>query len=421
MESNIGKIIKYYRLQSKMTQSELSKGIVSVSHLSKIENSKIIPTEETISLLNEKLKIDNQIAKNAEITKLIQEWFIYLLNGDKQNSSKVFNRIFIKNEPIINMQPVTLIEIHKLRYFLLLSQTKKAEEQYKYLLKISKNLTELERYYWLKFSGNYYFSQLSYKNALISFQKAEKYLNRHIEVSSEEFNDLFYAIALAASKIRKVHITLVYSNKALIYYQNKYNMKRCAECHILLGISYQRINEFDKAMENYELASTIASGTNNKDILKLCYQNLGKLNSLRNNSNKAIEYFHKSFQLRLNNAAIKKIVPVSSLMKEYYHSNDIANANKWLLEGLNLTDALKQSDSVYIYEFKVFNHLINGTDDALESLITKKILPFLEEKQLNYEKVYYLKTLANYYFNNRKYKLSAIYYNYANNVLSKTY
>ncbi|PET49840.1 transcriptional regulator, partial [Bacillus sp. AFS001701] len=64
-----GKIIKYYREKSQMTQEQLGKGICSSTHISKIERSQTEYAHEIIALLSDRLgiKIENEISKLKNI------------------------------------------------------------------------------------------------------------------------------------------------------------------------------------------------------------------------------------------------------------------------------------------------------------------------------------------------------------------
>src|SRR3954468_20237627 len=69
-----GALIKFYRTQRGITQGELSKGICSVPHLSKIENNSKEANEATISLLLKRLNIDlrDMEEKEEEIKALLR-------------------------------------------------------------------------------------------------------------------------------------------------------------------------------------------------------------------------------------------------------------------------------------------------------------------------------------------------------------
>ncbi|UFT99139.1 helix-turn-helix transcriptional regulator [Radiobacillus kanasensis] len=421
MEYKIGHKIRYFRDKSKMTQEELCRGIISVSYLSKIERGVVDAPEEVINLLNKRLEINPSIKESEDISLLSQRWFECLLVGDKEKARDFYEEIEGNMDSIANPQLVNLVEIHKLRYYILVTDIERAKEQYFYLKKAAKNFSDNEIYYWLKFAGNFNYYQLSYKEALRLFLEAENHLSNSIDQHQEKKYDLFYVISIAGSKIRNTHLALVYGSQALEYYRSIYNMKRCAQCHIVLGISYQRSKEANKSLENYQLASIIAENLNDYRVMALCNQNIGKIYSLRKNHEKAIEFYQKSYELRHEQLPVNKIVPISSLMKEYYKLGDLENTKIWLNKGLELSCSLSPEESIYVYEFRVFSQLIYDSSVALIDLITLEILPFLEKKQLLFEKAFYLKILADHYFSTRKYKLAASYYQLANQVFTGNY
>lgn len=401
-----------------MTQSTLSEGIISVSYLSKIENGSAEPSEEVLELLNKKLNalpfLDRSIQQENKYIEFYNNLFRKEIDEAKKNYQQLQKNLeFLKFSDLFN-----LLEIHKLRYFIIIEDIHQATEQYNKLQKLANQFNHIQKYYWLKHSANFHFKELSFNRALEFYQEAFHYLSNDIESHIEEENDIYYSISLTASHLGKKHLSLEFANKALTYYRNIYNLKRAADCHILIGVSLSKMNKYDKSLENYQLAITIAKSIDDTFIYALCLQNMGKLYSKKNEPNNAIQYYLKSFEMRENSSTIKKIIPVSSLMKEHYYNNDITKAEQWLDRGLEFVRSLDHSDSIYFYEFKVYKHLIKGFDSSFEDLILKHVLPFFKEKQLYYEQYRYLKILATYYFDNRKYKLSAKYFEKASDVLT---
>ncbi|WP_010096891.1 helix-turn-helix domain-containing protein [Ornithinibacillus scapharcae] len=413
MGIDLGQAIKINRLKSNMTQSELASGIISVSYLSKIENGTAEPPKEVIELLGEKLQINLLDSEELITAQTIIRWFHLLLQSNVDESIRLYNRIKNNLSSVIDKKMLSLIEIHKLYYNVLISDMEEAEKLIFSLQKSSKRFTETEMYYYFKFVGNYHYEKLEYKRALDNYQQAEKYTKSDLFHQSEEIHHLYYLISSAASKSRQPHLSLIYSIKALEYYQSNYDLKKCAECHILMGISYQRVKDSQNAKKSYNYAINIADKLGNIELLKLCYQNIGSLSSEAKEHTDAIIFYLKSYELRKEDIIPRRIVPVSSLMKEYYKLGDIINAKLWLELGLDLIKALPPTKSVHIYEFKVFQYLINGTtgtNTSFDIFMLHEVLPFLERKQLFYEKAFYLKHLALYYRDNRKYKLSSYYF-----------
>lgn len=419
----VGKKIRYHRLRLRMTQSELAKGIISVSYLSKIENCISTPAPEILDLLFKKLNITSHSNKTNKIFDLCERWIMSLLQNKKDVSVEIYKELLLHSKDIANTSLINLFEIHKLHYFIITRQSKEIKEQLNLLQKLSKKFNGEEKYYWYKILGNYYFSRLLYSKSLNLYLKAKNYLNNNILFLDEEKGNLFYLIAVSSSKLRKSYLVDIYANKALHYYQGTYQMKRCANCHILLGILYHRIGELDKSLKSYQLACTIAENIGDSNILSISNQNMGKLYSVMNKTDKAIEFYLKSYHLRHDSSLVKKIIPISSLMKEYYKKRDYSAAKKWLEIGLTLSRQLTPLDSIYVYEFEVYNYLIKnkGLDKSFEKLVLQEIIPFLKERKLYYEKHIYLQIIANYYFSNRKYKLAAQYFSYASNILTNIF
>ncbi|MDG5473189.1 hypothetical protein P6709_15660 [Jeotgalibacillus sp. ET6] len=122
----------------------------------------------------------------------------------------------------------------------------------------------------------------------------------------------------------------------------------------MIGTSFQLANEFEDAIESYHFAEITALNMSASDIHAICRQNIGELYSIQRKSDQAIDSYLKSYELHNISPILKKIMPVSGLMKEYYTNRDLRNAKKWLEAGLDLTTQLDPFDSIYVYEFEVY-------------------------------------------------------------------
>lgn len=411
--NGIGRRIKQHRLKLMMTQTVLSQGIISVSYLSKIENGVAIPPPETIVLLCSRLNIEPRLndSKEKEYHELCLSWFKHLYYNDRENMILTYSMIKEIIPFIPNANLTTIIEIHKLRYYVLVNRYDKAEIQLQWLSKIAERFSSRERYYWLKFTGYYYFVKSSYHQSFESFKQANQYVASAFYLEEEEKFGLYYMIALSASNVRKLYETLIYSNKALEYYQKNYYLKQCAQCHILIGITCSRLKNYKDAIKSYKLAKTIAENINDNNILATVFQNTGYLYALFDNSNEALKYYLNSYKIRT--IPSEKIVPISSMMKLYYQKSDYFNAHKWLELGLKLISENPIS-LVFVNEFKVYERLlIEDNSSSLEDLILIDMLPSLDEKELFYDKYSYLVILSDYYYKIRRYKSAAYFYKQA--------
>ncbi|MDL4841188.1 helix-turn-helix domain-containing protein [Aquibacillus rhizosphaerae] len=421
MSVAVGRKIRYFRIKAKMTQEKLAQGIISVSYLSKIESDNARPSSEIIAKICKRLNLDPNKTQEDHTLNLCTTWFATILEANVDKANQLYKEIENSVEMILDAGLIKLVEIHMLHYYILTNNRDFADKQFVCLKDESSSFNTIEHYYWLKFCGNYYFSRVSYHKAFTFYRQAEKIFDRNLYSTQAEENDLYYLLSITASNIHQTFFTLVYAGKALEYYQKQQFKKRTAQCHILLGLSYYRAKEFDKAIENYKLAYKLANTMGDDPLLATCHHNLGTLYSSLDDSERAINYYLMSLKLRDENSKSDVLIPISSLMTENYKIGNIKNAKKWLEKGLILVKDLTPSETSLVYEIEVYNHLINGYGESFDKLLLNKVLPFLEEKQLLNEKFEYITILANYYFETRKYKLASIYYNLANKTLKNEY
>ncbi|WP_079710302.1 helix-turn-helix domain-containing protein [Paraliobacillus ryukyuensis] len=411
-----GMKIKHYRKKQKMTQAQLSDGIISVSYLSKIEKGTCQPSNEILKKLQEKLGISSYTS-SERIAEKCKLWFMQLLSGDMIRATDYFHTYIDNNDEVFMGPYFNLIELHKISFYVQKNELDMVSKQIDSLSKNIDSYNQVEKYYWLKFLGDYAYKRMYFSEALNLYLDAETLIGSSSLITKEEENDLYYVVSLAASKVGNVHLSLTYTQKALNYYKNIYAFKRMSECHILLGIGYRRIGDLGKSEENYEAALKLAHIQNDSYLEALCYQNLGKLSEDINNHASALHYYHRSYQL--SNQTINKLVPISSLMKLYYKLRDIDNTKKWLDKGLNLSTCISSEKSVYVLEFQAYHYLLHEYNQEFEASVAKTALPFLEKQQLNREFFEFSILLASFYFAQHKYKLSSVYYQKALQVSHK--
>lgn len=408
----IGSRIKFQRLNKGITQEKLAEGIISKSYLSKIENNQAIAAEEIIQILCEKLEISYDENQRENNQKTIEKWFELLLKGEKAEAIRLYDWINGNLNESMDIDLMKLYEIHKIRYFVITHQYKKAENQILNLTPILSNYSSSEKYYWYKFIGDYYYGLSIYESALENYKSAEKYLDFNLFFYHEDKSDLYYLQSLAAVQLWKFHLSIYYAEKALSYYQSVYKLLRCAQCHLTIGIAYKRLGEIDIAIESYNKAYDIGKALNSKNLTANCHQNLGSLYFDKKDIQTAVYHYNKSLEEKENESPSKKLVTIVSLIKLYFQEKEIEKTKTWISHGfeiVNNNQKLKLS-IINLLDLKLYNYLINGPDESLETFILDEAIPLLTEKKLNKEKQIYYKYLADYYFEDRKYKNACIYY-----------
>ncbi|MGB2992656.1 MAG: helix-turn-helix transcriptional regulator, partial [Paenisporosarcina sp.] len=86
--NNFGHVIKLERIRNNMKQITLAQGICTPSYLSKIENNSIVPSQEVIDLLLNRLELSITQNKNLDdesYLKHIKEiYFNAVMNKDRE-------------------------------------------------------------------------------------------------------------------------------------------------------------------------------------------------------------------------------------------------------------------------------------------------------------------------------------------------
>jgi HTH-type transcriptional regulator, quorum sensing regulator NprR len=112
---------------------------------------------------------------------------------------------------------------------------------------------DTHKYYWYKFKGDYYSHKEEHQQAMRCYKTAEEKI-RLANINEAEIADLHYIFSVPTLQTMGRLETIDYAKQAMEVFQRDYNFIRCAQCHILLGISYQRIKMYDRALKNFNLA-----------------------------------------------------------------------------------------------------------------------------------------------------------------------
>lgn len=411
----IGSFIKLQRVKQGMTQEELAEGIVSMSYLSKIENLRAEASPEVVSMLCTRLGIELDSEKNITVKEKCEQWFNLLFEvNDKKEIIEKYNEL---NElmTMIRSDSYMLFEIHKIRYYLVLGEIDNALKQINSLNEVSSTFDSLCQYYWYKFRGNYNSVIGEYNQAMRMYKIAEEKL-KHIHISEEEIADLHYAVSITHSKLLNALEAIEYSNKAIDVFQKAYNFIRCAQCHIVLGISYRRIKMYEKAIKHYNLARHLGELNKSKQVIQLTNQNLGYLYATIGDSKEAIKCFNEvvnNEEIHLN----ERLIGITNLVKEYYkiHKHDLAKQaieqSKVLLKELPKNHV---NYKFYDYIIQTYQYVIDERSDEFISLVTEDFIPFLQKRKDYLNLILFSNMLGKHFESVGRYKDSVKYYKLAN-------
>ncbi|MBU8567724.1 helix-turn-helix transcriptional regulator [Virgibacillus pantothenticus] len=410
---DIGYIIKLQRTKCNMTQEELSKGIVSLSYLSKIENQKTNANPEIIQSLCNRLGIELTDTPDAQIEEKCRKWYGMLYDRfDKREITEKYEELQKIMDGNINCQTI-MFEIHKIRYYVVLRNFKKALHKINELHNMSDSFNPTHKYYWNKFKGNYYSFQENHQQSLHCYKKAEK-ASRLADIGEEEIADLHYGISIEYSKLLNGLETINYAKQAMTVFQSEYNFVRCAQCHILLGIAYQRIKMNDDALKNFKQAMRLGKLNQEEQIIQLVHLNLGRFYANMGDFKKSIE----NYLLTLNTTDLNykpKLEAIISLIQNFHQNNEYSKAKEYLMLAEDTLSLSVENEyyKFYNYATLVYTHLLNGELKDFVSILVKEFIPYLRQRKDYQHIVFYSKLLASYLEDMGKHKASTQYYKLA--------
>jgi tetratricopeptide (TPR) repeat protein len=411
----IGSFIKMQRTKKKMTLGELADGIVSVSYLSKIENLKTEASPHIIELLCNRLGVEVSREMDSIIEDKCEAWIDMMLN--KQDNIDLITEAYRELQEMFdtNLSDVLLLfELHKIRYFLYVGDTDNASKQISRLHQVTSSFETRELYYWYKFRGNFHSELEENKTAIDNYIKAEE-LSRKLDISEEELADLHYALSVTYSQLRQILEAIDYANKALDVYMKQYNFIRCAQCHIVLGVSYRRIKMYEKAIENYNLAKHLANLSGKRELIQLTNQNLGYLYATLGKNKEAIKYYREvanDEQVGIEDS----LVAITELIKVYYEIDEWEKANEKLERAFELIKEHPKNSlyEYYNYVLYTYHYAINDEPAKFVAHVKDKFIPFLIKREDHVNLAPFTTMLARYYESIHKYKDATKYYKLAN-------
>ncbi|MFC0272502.1 tetratricopeptide repeat protein [Metabacillus herbersteinensis] len=415
----IGSRIRFYRIQQNMTQEALSKSIISTSYLSKIENNQTTASIEVLDCLCERLKI--QLIEEEEITlmKSLFDWYDNIAYRNLDAAKKQYKELQVSVKKSSDTSAFIYFVLFEFRYFLLIQEYVEAEELLGKIHLFRDIFEDKMTYYYEKFVGVFHYVNGKYNVALGHMKNAERFLTRHLSFEKWEEADLYYSISLCCSQLRKHSLGIQYANLALHINQSNYELNRCAECHMLLGINYQREEEYQRSSENYDLAMKVSELLNDLVLEGKIYHNYGYLYSAMEKYEEAINYFIKGISIKgTNNNQPKSLSSILGIINAYYKLARMEECKTWLEEGQKVLN--EQFNEEYSIHFRIYHFLVNKEfKNQYEEFLTEIAIPyFLTREKHNYI-IEYAEGLAKYFEEIHKYKSASYYYQIVMNALKK--
>lgn len=415
----VGHVIRAERVRQNMKQIVLAKGICTPSYLSKIERNMINPSEEVVELLMERLGMDSSKFQSPiesdfeqKFAKRLKDTYRSVITKRDKTYTREQLELLVNENPVFYDQSLyyTYLLI-VFRFRLILGQDiEQRWSDLEVLDEFVSNFDEHQRYLYTLNKALLYYSSGKMREAIESFEQVVEIMDIiHLEDWEKAELDYIFGVAYTAG-IRVFH-SIEYIRKALAYFREQLSMKRVLECYILLGITYKKTEQYQEAFEAYTKAQQICEEFNLEQEKGLLYHNLGSLNSMLGNTEKAIDYYLKCVETKEYYS--NPFITIYCLVVEYSKSNQSHKVKEWVTKGIALFEEQQDQRFIsYYYHLKFYQFLYwQGNVDV--EIAIKTINYFKEQEDFrNTQK--YCTALAEWYYTQRKYKLSSIYYQEAN-------
>ncbi|MBM7662285.1 tetratricopeptide (TPR) repeat protein [Bacillus mesophilus] len=413
MIENAGSFIKFYRTKKGITQESLSQGICSITYLSKIENGKITPNQETVKFLLERLDLNTvEYAKLLDNMHTVEELItkIYVLIEGKKNEEvrKIFNDINQQLELIMNnptlFQKYLLV---KLRYHLIFNELNKAQKAVDDIESMKDMLTPLLKQHYYHFKGLLKCRQNLYNEGLFLLKEAESIMMNN----NRNDCNLLYHIGLTYSHLKISNVAIHYCQKALPIFIENMNFNKIIDCKSIIGLNYTRNMNYEEAEKEFLTIVRISMDTNDQVNRAIAYHNLGYCYSMRENHNKAMEYYTLSLELK-DSKSQSYFTTLLYIVKHLYRNGKLDECNRYLeraLRNMRIKDFSGVEIDFVTLWYEVNLERKNNIQEYIIHL-EKTAVPYYISKQNFQELSKAYRRLGEYYYNDRKYKLACNYY-----------
>lgn len=415
----VGHVIRAERVRQNMKQIVLAKGICTPSYLSKIERNMINPSEEVVELLMERLGMDpskfqSPIESDFEqkFAKRLKDTYRSVVTKRDKSYTKEQLDLLVNENPVFYDQSLyyTYLLI-VFRFKLILGQD--IEQRWNDLAVLDEfvsNFDEHQMYLYTLNKALLFYSSGKLGKAVENFEVVSEIVcNLYLEEWEQAELDYILGVAYTAD-IRIFH-SIEHIRKALTYFREQFAMKRVLECYVLLGITYKKTEQYQEAFDAYSKAQQLCEDFNLENEKGLVYHNLGSLNSILGNKEEAIGYYLKSMQSK--EYIINPFLIIFCLVVEYSKSKEIEKVIEWTNKGIILFEEKQDKRHItYYYHLKFYYFLY--CDENPDVKIAIEIIDYFKELDDHRNVQKYCTALAEWYYMNRKYKLSSYYFKEAN-------
>jgi HTH-type transcriptional regulator, quorum sensing regulator NprR len=408
----IGNRIKYLREKKNLTLDSVSKGIISSSHLSNIENGRHLPPLDVLMALAKKLSVPEYYLVKHQNTsynleKLLKE-AAYFIHRDLEKTKSILEIISDSDPYISSTYQEFFYCILRCLYLLkngeknisfnqiengIISKTSIDSDEFEVL---SPTILKEVVYYTY---GLYYFHKQNFSNSIIYFLKCKA------TKGNSKISNINYNISLCYWKNGQLSAAIQHLQDALIDYYNNHEWENVGDVYNYLGILYTECGVFDKAIETFKKHFELPTQNDSKKAKVL--HNLGNAYFKQGKYTESENYLTEAIKVKKTINSEKMFISLKLLTDLYIIQQDLKEARHLLLENQKYAKYFIEINLLKLQEGKLF--LLEGDYNKF-ILFTTEAITNLKLKGYFHEIIEPCKALANYYQKKYKYKQATYYY-----------
>ncbi|MFO1441919.1 helix-turn-helix transcriptional regulator [Bacillus sp. Bva_UNVM-123] len=406
---DIGRRVLFIRKKKGVSQKELAKAIISVSHLSNLESGRYSVSIETLHLLSKRLEIPpsflmNELKMNKEFINLLEKALDDIISSVE------------KGIETINSIPRQFEDLfYEISYYLLVGCLYyKSNKLEKAKLNEAENFPDLSSFIQIETTPEYF------KKIYFYYKGIKNYRNNQLDASLNYYHQL---IELSLSEQVKAginyNLSLIYYKKLNLFKALKYadiSLERYTDCghwenvvalNNFLGGLYSEVNLYEDSLAHLNKALHLAEQLKLIKIVAMTYHNKGLLYKSQGILNLAIAEFNKSLKLKEKHKLPNVALTIFEIISVYTLLNKQTQVKSLLKKCATYISSDYENHK--LQSLKADNELIEGREDHFVKL-KEKSLEFFLEKGFVQDAIGINKSLGDYYFQRKKYKSAALYY-----------
>lgn len=395
-----------------ISQENLSQGICTPSYLSRIENNRLIADNQIYKLLFEKLGMDYEdiIGNNTKLNERLENWYKNMLLHKKSN------------ENIDELRELTSAANKELSI--------KFDIIYCYHLLLTDNInqagriiTSLKMILKASCTRNYFL----YTNVMILYYYKKKMFSYAVDIGltltkvtdyktlgkDYELGVFFYNLAINYKSLYLYEKSAFLAEQALSIFKDHYYLKFSLDCHILLGVCYNNLLKYEKALKFLFTGIRILDYFPNEmhtKYLGVINNNIGYCYECQNKYNDAVHYYQQSLYHKKDS---EKMITLINIIRSLYIQGKIDAAKYWLSIAQDLKS--ENTSNIYIIQIEIFSLVLLNENPSIEDIIRlqKSSINFFKSNKLWVLTKFYSISFAKLYKKNNHYKKASNMYELA--------